>query len=608
MPLFQSSSAQAVKKRLIVCCDGTWMNSDTGYTKPTFYNPVGKLQTPSNVTRLSRSLRRICTDGTIQIIEYHSGVGTGGTVADLVSGGAFGLGISENIRSAYSFICANYRDGDEVILIGFSRGAFTARSVAGMVDNIGLLTREGMEFFYPIYKDMQNWQTSDYEDPFPGVPFDIKPRGITAKAVYRQMLADRGLTRLYQGVNKDKLIKIRAVAVFDTVGSLGVPNVSLLSKLGLHQSTKEFRFFDTDISNRVEYAFQALALDEHRLPFSPTLWERAATNNKATDLRQVWFPGNHGNVGGGWQDAGVANMSLAWMMDQLASIGVEFDEKTISRIFTRLVRDYRDMANASKPEAPPPITSDDPIAGDEPEGESSAFCGLLQKVKPNILPKVKQWAISPIFEINDPVRPWSLGAILGSEGMMFKMIGYNLRTPGMYRKVDPETGSSTRVFLEDTNERLHSSVRTRLAMKGLGLNDTSVWKAPALKGNWRLRTTMEHFPDPIPPTQTTWEPSEAVGAAAIAADGDETAKAPDDSNAEARKMVDTIADRQRPLSVAKNRPYRWIWEYCGPEKEAPPQRIMVEEPLGPFERQLLRLSGGDPNVYAFAEKMAIDEL
>ncbi|KAK0646185.1 hypothetical protein B0T16DRAFT_510218 [Cercophora newfieldiana] len=556
MPIFQHTS-QTVKKRLIICCDGTWMNSDTGYTKPTFYNPVGKLQTPSNVTRLSRSLRRTCTDGTIQVIEYHSGVGTGGTVADLISGGAFGLGISENIRSAYSFICANYRNGDEIILIGFSRGAFTARSIAGMVENIGLLTREGMEFFYPIYKDMQNWQTPDYEDPFPGVPFDNKPRGATAKAIYRQMLADRGLTRLYQGQKTDKMIKVRAVAVFDTVGALGVPNVSLLSKLGLHQSTKEFRFFDTDLSERIEYAFQALALDEHRLPFSPTLWERTATNNKATDLRQVWFPGNHGNVGGGWQDAGVANMSLAWMMDQLASIGVEFDEKTISRIFTRLVRNYHDMNKNPEPGAPPPITSDDPIAsGEEPDGESSACCGLLQKFQPKIMPKIKQWGISPIFEANGPVRPWSLGAILGTEGFMFKMVGYNLRCPGMYRKVDPDSGSSTHMFLEDTNERMHSSVRVRLALEGLGLNDRS---------KLRKTTENEKFLDPISQNQWTWEPSE-------------------------------------------DRPYRWVWEYCGSKKRAPPNRLMVEEPLGPFERQLLRLSGGQPNVYAFAEKMTMEEL
>ena len=100
-------------------------------------------------------------------------------------------------------------------------------------------------------------------------------------------------------------------AVWDTVGSLGVPNMTLLAKLGLHQSTKEFRFFDTNLSDRIEYAFQALALDENRLPFSPTIWERRPENQKATDLRQVWFPGNHGNIGGGWQDAGVANMSLA---------------------------------------------------------------------------------------------------------------------------------------------------------------------------------------------------------------------------------------------------------------------------------------------------------
>lgn len=108
---------------------------------------------------------------------------------------------------------------------------------------------------------------------------------------------------------------LHGLAVWDTVGSLGIPNVSFLSKLGLHQSTKEFRFFDTNLSDRIEYAFQALALDEHRLPFSPTVWERTLDNRKSTDLRQVWFPGNHGNVGGGWQDAGVANMSLACRFD-----------------------------------------------------------------------------------------------------------------------------------------------------------------------------------------------------------------------------------------------------------------------------------------------------
>ena len=92
---------------------------------------------------------------------------------------------------------------------------------------------------------------------------------------------------------------------------MGIPNVSLLAKAGLPHSTREFRFYDTALSDRIEHAFQALALDEHRVPFSPTIWERTGPNKNLTDLRQVWFPGNHGNVGGGWADAGVANISLA---------------------------------------------------------------------------------------------------------------------------------------------------------------------------------------------------------------------------------------------------------------------------------------------------------
>jgi uncharacterized protein (DUF2235 family) len=166
------------------------MNSDTGYERPTFFNPMGKAQIPSNVTRLSRSLRRVCRDGTLQIIAYQNGVGTGSTIADAISGGAFGSGIAENVREAYAFICANYNDGDDIVLVGFSRGAFTARSVAGMIGDLGLLTREGMDDFYPIFKDMQNWRTPGYKDPFPGVPFRNKPLGEHAEATYRKMLLD----------------------------------------------------------------------------------------------------------------------------------------------------------------------------------------------------------------------------------------------------------------------------------------------------------------------------------------------------------------------------------------------------------------------------------
>jgi hypothetical protein len=104
---------------------------------------------------------------------------------------------------------------------------------------------------------------------------------------------------------------LTSLAAWDTVGSLGIPNVSFLSKIGIGPSTREFRFYDTNLSDRIEYAFHALALDEQRAPFSASIWERTAANRQTTELRQCYFPGNHGNVGGGWQDTGIANLSLA---------------------------------------------------------------------------------------------------------------------------------------------------------------------------------------------------------------------------------------------------------------------------------------------------------
>lgn len=286
-------------------------------------------------------------------------------------------------------------------------------------------------------------------------------------------------------------------------------------------------------------------------------------------------------------------------MDQLASIGVEFDEKTISRIFTSLEHYYRDVAGEP---IPPPITSDDPIAsGAEPDADAEGgLCGLLKQGPP----KAHRWAVDPIFEANHPFRPWGLGAILKTEGFMYKLAGYNLRTPGMYRRVDPNTGGATPVFLEGTNERIHSSVRIRLALQGLGLNDESVWKAPALQGSWRLQKTTLDFLDPIPRTRKTWEPVGPAGTAAAGEEGNQSAYLISSMPHRVQAVVEMAAEQQRPLSV-QNKDYRWGWEYCGPEKDAPPQKLMLEEPLGPFERQLLRLSGGVPNVYEYSEKIEV---
>ncbi|EEU46562.1 uncharacterized protein NECHADRAFT_38858 [Fusarium vanettenii 77-13-4] len=519
-----SNGIPATTKRLIACCDGTWMDSDNGYEEPGLLTGEGTLQVPSNVTRISRCFKRRCSDGKLQIINYESGVGTGSNMLDSITGGAFGLGLSERMRETYSYLCANYTDGDEIILVGYSRGAFTVRSVAGMVGALGLLTREGVEHFYPIFKDMQHWMDDDYEDPFPNIPFPNKPKGKDAATVYRAQLEKLGYTRVRHDNGQGDLIKIKAVCVWDTVGSLGIP-----------------RWHDTSLSDKIEHAFQALALDETRPPFSPAVWERRPENRLTTDLRQVWFPGNHANCGGGWEDQGIANCTLAWMMDQLASVGVEFDLPSLERCFQQTADFYKaSHAKAQK---------------------------TKQKKKKGVPDK---WAISPIFDNNHPFRPWGLGSINKPSSLLYKLSGQTVRTPGLYRPTDPKTKLDEARFLQDTNERIHSTVRIRLACQGLGLNDKTVWDCPSLLKSWKVKRTQEKYQDPVP-FHPGWDP-----------EGEE----------------DDMGD---PNGWSKG---RWVWEYVGSEGNAPTdkrQRIMVEEPLGPYERHLLRLSAGSPNVFHFSD-------
>ncbi|SPN98373.1 uncharacterized protein DNG_01418 [Cephalotrichum gorgonifer] len=488
------------RKRLIMCCDGTWMNSDKGGEEGgPFWNPTVTLQVPSNVTRISRSFRRICTDGRIQIINYESGVGTGSNKLDSLTGGAFGVGLSERVREAYQFICANYDDGDEIILIGFSRGAYTVRSVAGMIGEIGLLTREGLDLFYPIFKDMENWMDDDYEDPFPTLPFSEKPKGPGASGEYKARLERLGFTRVREAGGTGNLITVKAIGVWDT----------------------------------------ALALDETRPPFSPAVWERLP--NDSTDLRQVWFPGNHGNVGGGWADQNIANITLAWMMDQLASIGVEFDEKSLQRLFNKQINHYKTLV--------PPK-------------------------------KEKPFAVDQIHLPNKPIRPWALGSIHRATNPLYTLAGKAPRTPGLYKQIDGKTNTTKAEFLLDTNERIHASVRVRLACRGLGLDDGAVWEAEALK-KWKLVRTKGSL-------HGTNGAGNQQNGGSNGANGNGKAKE--------IQTWGPPAEEQEVISDEGG----WEWEYAGPERDAPPVKRMAEAKMGPYEKYWLKLAGGSPNAYHFA--------
>ena len=165
--LFLVKSLVDVDSRLIPLA-GTWLNSDNGMLN-------GKLQVESNVTRISRAILPEDDRGIQQIVYYGKGVATEGGMLDRVVMGAVGEGLNQNVREAYSFLSNNYAPGDEIYLVGFSRGAFTARTVAGLIGVVGLLTKRGTSYLPEVFKDVLNRRDQYYVPKHPDIPFPNKP-------------------------------------------------------------------------------------------------------------------------------------------------------------------------------------------------------------------------------------------------------------------------------------------------------------------------------------------------------------------------------------------------------------------------------------------------
>lgn len=273
-------------KRLILCCDGTWNTADQEHNG----DPC-----PTNVVRFACRLAK--RDGPIpQVIFYDQGVGTGNLV-DRLSGGAFGDGLEANIHDAYRFLVANYEPGDELFFFGFSRGAFTARSIVGMVRKCGILRRDHVDRYRQALTLYRN------PDAHPDQEAAVKFR--TEHCL----------------LNGDE-IPVKCIGVWDTVGALGIP------LRGLRYLTRQkHQFHDTELSGTVEHAYHALAIDERRAPFEPTLWLYKPKPKQIVE--QVWFCGAHSDVGGGYPDSELADISLEWMIAKANSAGLAFDTDVI---------------------------------------------------------------------------------------------------------------------------------------------------------------------------------------------------------------------------------------------------------------------------------------
>ncbi len=286
-------------RRLVICCDGTWNTAD---------QHKDGAPTPTNVAKLHSLVAGKDPIGTEQIPYYRTGVGTSGNLMRRVLGGAIGLRLEDDIMSAYKFLAETYAPGDEIFLFGFSRGAYTVRSLAGMVSNVGLA-------------DLRPDRLSPYEDPWKVVHSLMERYQSNKAGPDKTMLQSALLTPEPLGAvsfHDPDGVGFRFIGVWDTVGALGIPDDKGLLRLILGDPRKH-GFRDTELGGNVTCARHALAMDEWRRDFTPTLWTDWAPGQ---DVEQRWFPGVHGDVGGSYLDCGLGDLSLDWMLGQAQAQGL----------------------------------------------------------------------------------------------------------------------------------------------------------------------------------------------------------------------------------------------------------------------------------------------
>lgn len=270
-------------KRIILLLDGTWNDADVGPIDTNIVrireiiahslDPdsalVGKNVPAAASDGQKRVAGRTYGDNVENLIFYERGVGTG-TLHDRLFGGGTGEGLDGNVRRAYKFLSFYYEKGDQVFVFGFSRGAYTARSLVGLIGAAGLLTRNSCspeleEKAWAFYRTPPN-------DRLPALWSDLTPY-----------------------VHDRSEFRIHCLGVFDTVGALGIP-----LKLFWRANRQRYEFHDVDLSSTTNVNLHALAIDESRDPFQASVWRKPKFKAFATVTEQVWFAGVHSDIGGGY--------------------------------------------------------------------------------------------------------------------------------------------------------------------------------------------------------------------------------------------------------------------------------------------------------------------
>ena len=277
-------------KRLVLCFDGTW-------------NAVDDPATVTNVVKFAQAIKPTASDGTKQIVYYNSGVGSGGKI-DRILGGVFGFGLQGNVKRGLAFLSLNYEgsldsagkprkvyrndldydDGDEVYLFGFSRGAYTARALSAVIGGAGIPTQMD---FHELEKVWNYYR--------------LKPK-------LRPELVEEVRSHAWHP-------RVKCIGVWDTVGSYGIPSGFGPGALARALVSWTRGFHDREFGKHIDVGLHAMAVDEMRRPFKPTMWMRRKDDAPLdAAVEQVWFAGAHSNVGGGYAHCGLSDLALTWMI------------------------------------------------------------------------------------------------------------------------------------------------------------------------------------------------------------------------------------------------------------------------------------------------------
>ncbi|MBA2126912.1 DUF2235 domain-containing protein [Hyphomicrobium methylovorum] len=270
-------------KRIVCSFDGTWNDQD----------PKAP---PTNVAKLHRAIRPRDRKGIRQYVRYLAGIASDEGMRFAFVKGAIGLEVGARIKLAYSYLMDVYEPGDEIYLFGFSRGAFEARSLASFISLFGI-ARPDSEFSIGNAWDL--YRRSDHE------------RNIDA-------VAELSASCHYP-------VRIRCIGVWDTVGNIGNPLT------GGTWSSRRLAFHDMRLHDTIDVALHALSVDEIRGPFRPSLFTLPAETSLGSHqhVEQVWFPGTHADIGGGWPETALSDAPLLWMADRVSAttdLDIDFDQ------------------------------------------------------------------------------------------------------------------------------------------------------------------------------------------------------------------------------------------------------------------------------------------